>query len=291
MTNIAQAPAPLANKLFFFTDLYYAPPMDHYNYGCVAARDAAHAIELLGTNKVDFLFLANTDTEGQLFCAADIRQMPPRAKSEPRQIECSYYKAKDDHDLTDRVSYIAELLASQYGFEKNQFSINMREMLKIEGEHTSDGKPKWRAMVTIDGVEQPQPIFLTFEESTDADNFELTDKKEMYEYNVSVDLPVVPVWHLVDLLQAADLEDAWTEAAFVARNACYSAQPVDGWEEVKEVFGNHTLTWWLNPNWQEMFKGVVDALKAEHALQLEAEAVSPLNIETEGTQQPGPAAN
>lgn len=290
MTNETAVPTTLLNKLFFFTDHFYAPPMDHYNYGCVAARDPAHAVELLGTNKVDFLFLGNTDTEGQLFCAADIRQIPPRAKSEPREIECSYYKAKDDHDLTDRVNYISELLASQYGFQAQQFSINMREMLKIDGEHTSDGKPKWRAMVTIEGVEQPQPIFLTFEEATDADNFELTDKKEMYEYKVSVNLPLVPVWHMIDLLQAAGIDELWTEAAYVVRNACYSAEPMEKWEEVKEEFGNHVLTWWLNPDWQNIIKRTVDALKLEVEMAAAAQAAAPLNINTEGTQQPGPAA-
>lgn len=266
------------NNLFFYNNLFYTAPMAHYNYGCIAARDVAHVHELLGTKAVDLLPLGKTDAEGNLCGATDIRPVTKRTENETRTISCNYYQVKEGVDLTSRENFISNMLHKQYGWPQNEIHVNMSRMIKIEGDYTSDGKPKWRAMVTVDSVDEPLPMFLTFE-GNDGSEYEDTGEQTEYEYQVSVDVPLTPMWVMIDLLEEANLlETLWMDCAYVARKACYSDVPVDGWEEVKEEFGDHTFHWWLNPKWQIVFKNIVDELKAEMDKELEETTAAPLQV-------------
>lgn len=264
-----------ANKLFFFNDHFYTAPMDTYNFGIVAAPDKATAYASMGTTNVDLLELGTTDVSGQVVCAIDTRGIDPRIKDEPRITHAQFYVAKEGSNFDERMGEVRQLIATQYGFPEDNIGLDFSRMLKIDGECTSSGQPLWRSFASAEGYQEKMPIFLTFE-GEDAENFEPIDEFEDYEYHVRVDLPLTPVWLLVDLTEKHSLyEEDYAGCAMVARNVAYRSEETEGFERIEEVFGNHTLVWWLDPNWKELIEiAVVDYAKQCHEQRKAKEAAA-----------------
>lgn len=253
----------MTNKLFWFTDCAYAIPMQPYFFGAVGARDLAHVYELLGTNKIDTLELGETTYEGQITCGEAIRQLDPRTYNDPRKTTVPVYQVNEGVDLTERKAYIADLLQRQYGWTPESIVIHMDRMDRIPGECASSGTQMWRAWANVETIAERLPLFITFEEGADDVNFSPTGETVEYEYNIIVDKPLSPTWHMADLLEDANLLELFPEAAYVCRKATMSSVPVEGWAQVDEVYGNHTVTLWLNPDWKALQEKAVAAIVAE----------------------------
>lgn len=250
------------NKLFFFTDCAYACPHAPYFFGAVGARDLAHVHELMGTNKIDTVVLGDTTYEGQITVGQAFRELDSRAYSDPRQANVAVYRVKEGIDLTERKAKLVDLLCQQYGWTPEAVIVHMDTLDLIPGECASSGKDMWRAWVNVEINPDPLPMFITFE-GDDADNFEPTGETVVYDYNVSVDKPLTPLWHMIDLIEAKGLEEFFAEAAYVCRKATMSDVEVEGWEAVEEVYGNHVIKLWLNPDWKTIQEKAVDELNAE----------------------------
>ena len=261
------------NKLFWFTDCAYATPMETYYFGAVGARDIEHVYELLGTKKIDTLCLGDTTYEGQITIGEALRAIEPRTFNDARKAMVDTYQVNEGVDLSARKAYIASLLEKQYGWTPESIDVRMERMERIPAEIASSGADMWRAWAKVETIEDLLPLFLTFE-GTDEKDFRNTGEQVEYTYHVIVNKPLSPTWHMVDLLEDANKVELFPEAAFVCRKATMSSEPVEGWEQVDEVYGNHTVTLWLNPDWKAIQEKAVAAILAEVELQSEANAVS-----------------
>ncbi|QVW55708.1 hypothetical protein pEaSNUABM9_00127 [Erwinia phage pEa_SNUABM_9] len=252
----------MTNKLFFFTDCAYSSPMAPYFYGAVGARDLAHLHELLGTNKVDSVVLGDTTYEGQITVGQDFRQIEGRTYDDPRKMQVPVYRVNEGVDLSERKATLTKLLCQQYGWTEEAVIVHMDVMERIPAEAASSGKEMWRGWVNIESHPDRLPMFITFEGDDDK-NFSPTGETVEYDYKIIVDHELTPIWHMVDLLEANELEEFFSEAAYICRKGTLSDTPVEGWKEVFEVYGNHSIQLWLNPDWKAIQEKLIAGLNEE----------------------------
>ncbi|QVW56382.1 hypothetical protein pEaSNUABM6_00246 [Erwinia phage pEa_SNUABM_6] len=255
------------NTLYFFSDRFYTMPGDNYSFGIVAAKDTAEAKLMLGTEMVDGLPVGKTDATGQILCAETIRNIDPRTDTVTKKVTAELWKLNDGVDVTARVQYLRDTISKMQGIDCSNLEVDFTRCLRIPGGCTSTGKDLWRVMVKHPDFPNTVPIMLSAEgdgsiTGDDDVNFTRLGETEEYSYNESVDRVLTPEWLMLDLLEQHGLTpEDWYVIAGTARAAAYSATPVDGWEEVDEVYGQnesaHVIRFWLNPDWQNLIVAAV----------------------------------